>query len=174
MRIGRDRKHELLFWRRVNCLPSMNFLGIDYGEKRWGLSYGDDSIGVAVPIAAAIDATVEERWNFLGNVVKERRIQHFVVGFPFNMDGSIGFKAKEVQAFIDELEKRFSLPIEKVDERLTSHQVERQLQAMGGKRKNAKEQKAYRKSGDVDSRAASLILQDYFDSKTNRECDLLD
>ncbi len=142
----------------------MNYLGIDYGEKRWGLSYGDSDIGVAVPIPAAVNVTVEERWAFLEKMVKDRRIQAFVVGFPYNMDGSIGFKAKEVEVFIAELRTRFSFPIHTVDERLTSHQVETEMRAMGGKRKSVKEQKTYRKSGDIDSRAATLLLQDYFDS----------
>ena len=71
------------------------------------------------------------------------------------MDGSTGFKAKEVEAFIVKLKDRFSLPVATVDERLTSHQVEQQLKAQN--------RKLDRKSGEIDSRAASLILQDYLD-----------
>jgi putative Holliday junction resolvase len=129
-------------------------LGIDYGEKRIGLSFGD-TLGLAVPIAAAVEATEEARLNHIQSVIEERGIGHLVVGMPYNMDGSSGFKVKEVVAFIEALKTRFQLPVSTVDERLTSHQVEEHL----------KEQKRKfdRRSGEVDSRAASLILQDYLD-----------
>ncbi|MCB1119999.1 MAG: Holliday junction resolvase RuvX [Verrucomicrobiae bacterium] len=134
----------------------MNYLGIDYGEKRIGLSFGD-SLGLAVPIAAAVEKTEEERLDHILEVIEKRRIERLVVGMPFNMDGSTGFKAREVEDFISRLRGKFSLPIDTVDERLTSHQVEQQIK--GQKRK------VDRRSGEIDSRAASLILQDYLDQK---------
>lgn len=141
----------------------MNYLGIDYGEKRVGLSFGDE-IGVAVPIPAAVEPSKEERFAHIGKVITERRIQEIVVGYPYNMDGTVGFKAKEVDAFIEELEKRFNLPIHRSDERLTSHQASAELNAMGGKKrkkKTPKAQQASRKTGELDSRSATLILQDF-------------
>jgi len=132
----------------------VNVLGIDYGEKRIGLSYGD-ALGLAVPISAAVEASEEARLNHIQSVIQKRRIGHLVVGMPYNMDGSSGFKVKEVEAFIKVLEARFQLPVSSVDERLTSHQVEEHLK--GQKRK------VDRRSGEVDSRAAALILQDYLD-----------
>ena len=143
----------------------MNFLGIDYGEKRVGLSYGDE-IGVAVPIPAAVGPTKKARLERIGEEIKRRRIDVLVVGYPYNMDGTVGFKAKEVDAFIGELEQRFGLPIYRSDERLTSQQVERGMAAMPGrKRLSPQAQRAARASGEVDSRAAALILQDYLDSQ---------
>jgi len=73
------------------------------------------------------------------------------------MDGSVGFKAKEVDDFIEELEKRFRLAIHRVDERLTSHSVE---QGLKGQKK-----KPSRQSGEIDSRAAAMILQDFIEEK---------
>ncbi len=132
----------------------MNYLGIDYGEKRIGLSFGDD-LGMAVPIPAAVEATVEKRLLHIGEVIKQRKIKQLVIGMPYNMNGSKGFKAKEVDEFIKVLEEQFGLPIGQSDERLTSHQVEEQLKAQ--------KRKVDRRSGEVDSRAATLILQDYLD-----------
>ena len=132
----------------------MNVLGIDYGEKRIGLSFGD-TLGLAVPIPAAVEPREEKRFAHIGSVIQERRIEKLVVGMPYNMDGSIGFKAKEVEAFIEKLKEQFKLPIETIDERLTSHQVEEELKNQG--------RKVDRRSGEVDSRAATLILQDYLD-----------
>jgi len=129
-------------------------LGIDYGEKRIGLSYGDE-LGVATPLPAAVEATLEDRLIRLDCLVKERGITELVVGYPYNMDGSVGFKAKEVDVFIALLEERFGLPVHRVDERLTSHSAEQQL-GLSGKR-----ERQMRKTGIVDSAAATLILQDW-------------
>lgn len=132
----------------------MRCLGIDYGEKRIGLAYGDD-LGVATPLPAAIDSTEEARMEHIVNLVHVRDITEIVVGYPYNMDGSTGFKAREVDAFIERLGRRCSLPVHRVDERLTSHSVEQQMGLKG------RRERALRKRGIVDSGAATLILQDW-------------
>lgn len=143
----------------------MSYLGIDYGERRIGLAHGDE-LGIAVPIAAAVDPSPEKRLEQIDAVIKERRVKALVVGYPYNMDGSIGFKAKEVDAFIDLLEKRTGLPIHRVDERLTSHEVEI---AFRGDRRYRKKSRELRAAGDTDSRAAALILQDYLSQQISFE-----
>ena len=137
----------------------MRCLGIDYGEKRIGLSYGDE-LGVATPLPAAIGRTFELRMDHITNLVNVRGITDIVVGYPYNMDGSVGFKAREVDAFIEKLEKLFSLPVHRIDERLTSHSVEQGMGLSGRK------ERAMRKSGVVDSGAATLILQDWLTSQS--------
>ena len=79
------------------------------------------------------------------------------MGYPLNMNGSVGFKAKEVDAFIQVLEGRFKLPVHRLDERLSSHSVEQHL-------KGAKK-KPDRKTGAIDSSAAALILQDFLEEQ---------
>lgn len=145
----------------------MNYLGIDYGEKRIGLSSGDDDIRLAVPIAAAVESTKQARMDHIAQEIERRRVSALVVGYPFNMDGSVGFKAKEVDAFIAELEARFQLPVHRTDERLTSQAAEAQMHATKPqktrKKKSVKAKQQERRSGELDSRAATLILQDYLD-----------
>lgn len=136
----------------------MNTLGIDWGEKRWGLAFGDE-LGVAVPLTPAVDPDPGRRWRLLEETVAQRTVRRLVVGYPLNMDGSAGFKAQEVDAFIAELEKRFGLPVHRVDERLSTHTVESELRATG--RRSGRRD---RKTGELDSRAAALILQDFLDS----------
>ena len=136
----------------------MRCLGIDYGEKRIGLAYGDD-LGVATPLAAAVEADFEGRLWRIRELVEERGITDFVVGFPYNMDGSIGFKAREVEVFIGQLETGFSLPVHRVDERLSSRAAQDALGLRGQR------ERAARKSGIVDSAAAALILQDWLDQR---------
>ncbi len=134
----------------------MRFLGIDYGEKRIGLSFGDD-LGLASPLPAAVERTKEERLEHIGRVIRERRITELVVGWPLNMDGTVGFKAQEVERFVAVLRERFGLPIHLADERLTSFEAEEGL-------KNRR-RKVTRASGEVDSIAAALILQDFLNLK---------
>ena len=129
----------------------MRFLGIDYGSRRIGLSYGDD-LGVATPLPALTEADPEKRWAALAAVIGQRRITDLVIGYPFNMDDTVGFKAKEVDAFAARLKAQFQLPIHLVDERLTSYEAESTIAK--SKRRDV------RASGIIDSRAATLILQD--------------
>ena len=134
----------------------MNTLGIDWGEKRIGLAFVDE-LGIALPLPAAVGPTKKGRMQQIETMIQQRGVQRLVVGYPLNMNGSIGFKAKEVDVFIHELEKRFKLPVHRLDERLSSHSVE---QGLKGQKK-----KPDRKSGEIDSRAAALILQDFIEEQ---------
>jgi len=134
----------------------MRCLGIDYGTRRIGLSYGDE-IGVATPLPALVQAISKQRWATLSDVVQKRGITELVLGYPYNMDGTTGFKAKEVDAFADKLRDAFSLPVHLIDERLTSFEAESSI---------AKSKlRELRASGLVDSRAATIILQDFLDQR---------
>ncbi|MSU47161.1 MAG: Holliday junction resolvase RuvX [Lacunisphaera sp.] len=134
----------------------MRCLGIDYGTKRVGLAQGDD-VGVATPLPALLDADEAARWIKMGEVIKQRGITDLVLGYPYNLDGSAGFKAKEVDAFAARLKKSFGLPVHLVDETLTSYAAEESVPK--------KTRREVRASGLVDSRAACLILQDFLDQK---------
>lgn len=134
----------------------MRCLGIDYGTKRVGLAHGDE-VGVATPLPALVDADEAVRWRKLGEVIQARRITDLVLGYPYNMDGSAGFKAKEVNAFAAKLKAQFGLPVHLVDETLTSNEAESSIAK--------KDRRGLRNSGLIDSRAACLILQDYLDQK---------
>jgi len=146
----------------------MTYLGIDYGEKRIGLATGDDEVRLAVPIAAAVQSTVEARLEQIAAEIERRRVGALVIGYPYNMNGTVGFKAKEVDAFIAELEHRFGLPVHRTDERLTSQAAEAQMAATRPratrKKQSVKARQQERRSGNLDSRAAALILQDYLDA----------
>jgi putative holliday junction resolvase len=130
----------------------MRFLGIDYGARRIGLSYGDE-LGVATPLPALTDADPAKRWAGLGSLVSQRRITDLVLGYPLNMDGTAGFKAKEVDVFAARLREEFKLPVHLIDERLTSYEAESTIAK--SKRRDV------RASGIIDSRAATIILQDF-------------
>jgi len=139
-------------------------LGIDYGTRRVGVAYGDD-LGVATPLPALVSADPERRWSALGELVRGRRITDLVVGYPFNMDGTAGPKAREVDGFAARLRAEYRLPVHLVDERLTSYEAESTIER--------KDRRGVRASGIIDSRAATLILQDFLDQGSSREPGLL-
>jgi putative holliday junction resolvase len=134
----------------------MRCLGIDYGARRIGLSYGDE-LGVAIPLPALTDPDPAKRWAGLAAIVGQRRITDLVLGYPLNMDDTAGFKAKEVDAFAAKLREKFNLPVHLIDERLTSYEAESTIAR--AKRRDV------RATGIIDSRAATIILQDFLNQK---------
>ena len=134
----------------------MRCLGIDHGARRIGLSYGDE-LGVATPLPALIEADESKRWAALLSMVAQRRITDIVLGHPLNMDDSAGPKAKEAEAFAARLRAATGLPVHLIDERLTSYEAESTIAK--SKRRDV------RASGIIDSRAATIILQDFLDLK---------
>ena len=138
----------------------MKCLGIDYGERRIGLSYGDE-LGVATPLPALTHADPETRMAALRALVVQRRITDFVLGLPLNMDDTEGFKAAEVKKFAARLKTEFNLPVHFIDERLTSHEAASTIPK--SKRRDV------RASGLIDSRAATLILQDFLEQHLRME-----
>jgi putative Holliday junction resolvase len=136
----------------------MRCLGIDFGDRRWGLAFGDD-LGVAAPLPALVARDPARRWAGLEAVVGERRVTDLVLGHPLNMDGSEGPQASEANAFAARLRAAFKLPVHLVDERLTSYEAEASIPK--ARRRNL------RRSGIVDSRAAAILLQDFLDQRRN-------
>ena len=127
------------------------YLGIDYGTKRIGLAWADE-LAVAFPLGVIAGVESKGSWEQLGQVVEERGVTDFVVGYPLHMDGEVGLRAKEVDSFAGELRERFGLPVYKIDERLTSLAA---TEALG--------KKANPRDGKIDATAASLILKDFLD-----------
>ncbi len=130
----------------------MRYIGIDLGTRRIGLAFGDE-LGVATPLPALTQADEGERRAGLLKVIRERRADEIVIGHPLNMDDSAGPKAKDAEAFAALLSAELGKPVHLVDERLTSYEAESSIAK--SKRRDV------RASGIIDSRAATLILQDY-------------
>ena len=134
----------------------MRCLGIDYGARRWGLAFGDE-LAIALPLPAATEKEEPARWATLGRLVTQRRVTDLVVGYPLNMDGTAGFKTKEVDAFCERLKAVYGLPVHLIDERLTSYEAEADIPPA--------KRRALRGRGIVDSRAAAILLQDFLSSR---------
>ena len=133
----------------------MRILGIDYGEKRVGLSISSQIVSIAqgLPTIERVDG--KDYLEELADIVKEKEVDEIVVGLPKNMNGTIGEKAEEVLGFVEILKSKFNLPVHTVDERLTTVRAHR---AMTGAKMSKKGKKKR-----VDMIAAQFILQAYLD-----------
>jgi len=125
-----------------------------------GLAYGDE-IGVATPLPAITSGDPAKQWAGLAAVLKERRITAVVVGHPLNMDGTAGPKAREIEDYAQRIRSEFGLPVHLIDERLTSYEAESTLAPS--------KRRAARKTGMIDSRAATIILQDFLDGRLRED-----
>lgn len=134
----------------------MRCLGIDYGTRRIGLAFGDE-LGVATPLPALVEGDPARRWAALLATARLRRVTDVVIGHPLNMDDSVGPKAKEAEAMAVKLRVELGVPVHLIDERLTSYEAESTIAK--AKRRDV------RASGLIDSRSATLILQDFLDQR---------
>jgi putative holliday junction resolvase len=138
----------------------MRCLGLDFGTRRIGVAYGDD-IGVATPLPALVSKDPLKRWSGLAALVKARGVTDVVMGHPLNMDGSSGAAAEAVEEFARRIGSEFGLPVHLVDERLTSYEAESTIAPS--------KRRSVRASGLLDSRAATIILQDFLDGRAPAE-----
>ena len=135
------------------------YLGLDYGTKRIGLALAEE-LGIALPMGTIPGVDFPGWMGEMKRVVKERKVQELVIGYPIHMDGAVGKRANEVDVFISELAKMFRLPVHRVDERLTSVAAAESIQR---KFKGKKGRKPV--DGRIDATAASLILRDFLEGK---------
>jgi len=140
----------------------VNYLGVDFGTKRVGLSIYSDGVKVILPLPAILSVDDNKKFEEILQIVKSEKISVIAVGYPINMDGTIGEKAKEVEIFVGKLGRKLGDDIEifKVDERLTSEEAIGYDNKFYGRRSPTKKVKR-RKSGVVDSQSAMIILRDF-------------
>jgi putative Holliday junction resolvase len=129
-------------------------LGIDHGTVRIGLALSDEMEIVASPLRTLDAARHPERE--IAEIVAARRVSKIVVGMPLHMNGSHGEAARRVEDFITRLGKelRHEVPIETVDERLSSVEAEASLDRSGVTDPRQRRQV-------VDQLAAVIILQEH-------------
>lgn len=132
-------------------------LGLDVGSKRIGVAGCDRTGLIATGITTIEHTSFDNTVAQIRQIVIDRQVQVLVAGLPYSMDGSLGFQARKVQKFAYRLAKCLQLPLEYVDERLTSYQAEQML--------IAENRSPSRNKSLIDRKAASLILQQWLDSR---------
>ena len=130
-------------------------LGIDFGTVRIGLSLSDPTRTLASPLPFLDNKSPQQVIAAITALIETHEITGLVIGMPRNMDGTYGPSAQKVKDFIDEMKKCISIPIQPIDERLTTAQASKQLSGIGLNQKQLRKR--------VDSSSASLVLQQYLD-----------
>ncbi|MEL6353578.1 MAG: Holliday junction resolvase RuvX [Cyanobacteria bacterium J06627_28] len=132
-------------------------LGLDLGEKRIGVAGCDRTGLIATGLTTLKKTSFDSVVQPLRQLIAEREVKILVVGMPYTLNGEVGFQAKKTQKFAQRLSRSLNLPVEFVDERLTSFQAEQMLIA---------ERKApSRNKGLIDRKAAAIILQQWLDAR---------
>lgn len=131
-------------------------IGVDHGSRRIGLAVGDTETGMAFARPALRRRGTDADLGSIAELARSEGTGRVVLGLPRNMDGSEGAQAAAARAFGERL-AAIGLEVTLVDERLTSWDARQRLGA-GGRRPS-------RRSGEVDSAAARLILQEYLDAQ---------
>jgi len=130
-------------------------IGIDFGRKRTGLAVSDPLMVFASALDTVHSANIIE---YLQKYSQNETIIRFVVGYPMNLDNKPSEAAKDVDAFLNLLRKKFpDTPVTLEDERFTSVLAHRAM-IDGGMKKMARREKAA-----VDKISAAIILQAYLD-----------
>lgn len=143
----------------------MRIMGLDFGSKTVGVSVCDP-LGLT---AQALETVTRKEENKLRQtcqrieaLIREYEITTIILGYPKNMDDSIGERAKKTVEFKEMLERRTNLPVILWDERLTTIEADEILRESGVPKEERKKV--------IDQVAASIILQSYLDaSPSERE-----
>ena len=140
----------------------MRIMGLDYGSKTIGVAVSDP-LGLT---AQGVESIRREEENKLRKslrrveeLVKKYEVEKIVLGFPKNMNNTIGERAEKSLQLKETLERRLGLPVVMWDERLTTVEANRTLMETGVRREN--------RGKYVDMIAAVFILQGYLDAKAN-------
>ena len=130
-------------------------LAVDFGRARIGVAISDELQLLAHPLET-IQAD-EQATPRLAQIIREKKVDHVVVGIPRQMNGQIGVAATEALRFVEKLRTILSCRVVTWDERLTTVAAHRALRDAG---KKTRDTRAY-----VDQVAAQMILQSYLDSQ---------
>ena len=144
-------------------------LAVDYGRVRIGLAIADASVGIPQPLCTLERINRNEDMRRLRELAREHGVKQIVVGLPLRLDGVRGEMAEEAQRFANRVRRQIGVPVEMVDERLTSWEAERLLEETQGrfihdeKMGRGKKMKNTRAKLTVDSVAAAVILKEYLE-----------
>jgi len=137
----------------------LNLLSFDFGSKRIGVAFASNPDTQPIVLAPLNAQDGIPNWVQVDALVKEWQAQAFVVGIPYNMDGSISEMAVRARKFANRLHARFDAPCYLVDERLSTYAAKLEHLDSGGGTD-------WKKHG-VDGIAAGLILQSWFEEATH-------
>ena len=136
----------------------MRKMGIDLGDVRIGIALSDTMQIIASAFETYKRVSDEVDLNHINDIISDKEVDTVVIGYPVNMDGTIGDRAKKAEEFAKKLEDFCKIKVVLQDERLSTVSAQKLLISSDVRRKKRKEV--------VDKIASAIILQTYLD--TNR------
>ena len=146
--------------RVSSAAKSGRVLAIDYGRRRIGLAVSDELGITAAPLATLERKNRRDDIRRLRDIARKYTITLIIIGSPVHLDGHVGEMAEEASRYAARLRKELGLPVKLRDERLTSWEAEQTLKENTGRK---------RKSANVDSVAAAILLREYLDEDRGSE-----
>lgn len=131
-------------------------IGVDLGLKRVGVAISDEVGIMAHPLCVLPYEGADRLAETLRDLAAAHGATCFIVGFPRNMDGSVGESGRRAKKFAEKLRRVSGVPVVLSDERLTTSQAEKEMIALGKSRRDRK--------GAIDEASAVLILENYLKS----------
>ena len=131
-------------------------LGVDFGDSRTGYAVSDATGFLASTLETYSEKNMMKVLDYTVMLAETKGVEKIVLGFPKNMNGTVGERGKKTKKFASLLKERISVPVILWDERLTTvsaHNLMNETNVRGKKRKDS-----------VDKIAAAFILQSYLDS----------
>ena len=138
-------------------MKSGTVIALDFGVKRIGVAVGDAALGIAHPLESIAHDDNARRLQALGALIAEWQPVRLILGIPARDDDAPHPLAQRIQRFARRLQARFAVPVELIDERLTSWSASRQLSEAGISARNQRPH--------IDAMAACAILQTWFETQ---------
>ncbi len=142
----------------------MRIMGLDFGSKTVGVAISDSLLitaqGIEI-IRRKDENKLRQTLSRIEELITEYEVTEIVLGFPKNMNDTLGDRAELSLEFKEKLERRTGLPVAMWDERLTTVAADKAMMEAGIRRENRKEY--------VDKIAAVFILQGYLDWRSNQK-----
>ncbi len=141
-------------------------LAIDYGKKRLGLALSDEHGVTSRPYATWTRINRRRDLSRLRELVRQESVRRIVVGLPLRLDGTQSEMSEETMSFAARVERALGIPVEMMDERLSSWEARQALAAANFNeraRSDSSGRSAPKKETPLDEIAAAIILRDYLD-----------
>jgi putative Holliday junction resolvase len=146
-------------------------LAIDYGKKRLGLALSDERGVTSRPYATWTRINRRRDLARLRELVRQEEVRRIVVGLPLHLDGTPSEMSEEAKSFALRVERALGLPVELMDERLSSWEARQALAAANSNERTRRDSSGRtepRKETPLDEIAAAIILRDYLDRVRTR------
>lgn len=134
---------------------------LDYGMARIGVAISDELGLLAHPRPFIAARPLARALSEILRLTQKEGVRHLLIGLPRNLNGTEGIAARRVRAFVTSLSEKTNIPIEFIDERLSTVEAQSRLHAAGHTEKSSRTR--------IDSASAAILLQSWLDGRSRRE-----